>query len=130
MSVSQFFSLLLKILTEAGRFIILWISYKGDEGADTDLMFQFCLPNFCWAMQRLVDHSFAKLTSFLSYHHCIQWKNQHSLLNITFVRALPFRIFVATSSIFLSMTFVNRTSRCRLRIIKCQYRGAESKHQI
>ena len=36
-----FFSLFLKILIEAGR-IILWIS-KGDEGADTDLLFQVCL---------------------------------------------------------------------------------------
>ena len=38
------FQLYLKILTEAGRFIILWI-LKRDEGADTDVMFQFCLPN-------------------------------------------------------------------------------------
>ena len=30
-------------MTEAGRYIILWIS-QGDVGADTDLMFQFCLP--------------------------------------------------------------------------------------
>ena len=42
--VSQFFSLFLKTLTEAGRFIIFG-SHKGDKRADTDLMFQFCFPN-------------------------------------------------------------------------------------
>ena len=52
-------------------------------------------------MQRFVDHSFARLTSFPIHHHRIQWKSQHSLLNITFVRALPLGSFVATSSIFL-----------------------------
>ena len=41
--IYQFFSLFSKILTEAGIYIISW-SHKGDEGDETDLMIQFCVP--------------------------------------------------------------------------------------
>ena len=41
--ICQYLSLFLKILTGAGS-VSFYGSLKGDEGADTDLMIQFCLP--------------------------------------------------------------------------------------
>ena len=85
-------------------------SQKGDEGADTDLMFQFCLPYLkilCLELtaQELCFHSFAKFIDLLVVFPCISYKNL--MLLTDWLRALTY--FTNRSSV--SFIFILRRLR-------------------